>query len=1480
MKTRNALKTLSRGAVDAKLGAGPLAQVADQLLAAAEAAEQDRFARHAQRESYAQGTPAFDVLQRVVKQAQADALVDCALPAILRFDFYSMLRSASEQLPSDRGVRQGMLWAKKLWTDEPMGTLSVGEVAQLREHYRNTQRGSKVASIIEDEVARVGFTTLPLRKLTVLASRLAGKNEGEVAAAFGAEGISGNRPEQIRAQAYVRALASLPAVKVEADAMASKDIVERVAHRIQAQDYTAPSSADMMPPADMSMSADAYDEDDETNFADPIAAGGEEVFEEEVFEEEIPHDEMEEEVIEMESPNTGEPMVVELSAGEDFGEMEPWHEGVGSSAPGIIEMGGLDIVGQLMDFEELDEEELLVDAGPVTEEVPDPTDPEKTIIVTLEPGMVEEEEIITEEMELPGDELVEEYDEEDDLVLEAKAAGLSPRCAVHGASRARCRCGLRAASARRKVLTPYTVWAWSNGVRGQTPVERFGAPSMAHALRRIARFGVDGQVACDLRAPEREAVIFLDDHNFLHVATSASEAFDPKINEQQPPQMDIGEDDGKEVLVGDAKIKQNRAKKKSRVRMSRSEIERRCASLGWNAQKIEDSLLDGGEVATDEPQKGRSIWALAIDAGDEIVLNRIAMMGAAEETHKVASWSLLDLDDAVDAFMARVAATIQTPEDKAVAWWKSAEDKKEVDDREQELKRLRDAEVGVVDKLDEDKEEAEGDKDSHDKARADEREENRKEELERLHDAREGVEKALDDAEDKARSAARRRAGDEKPYFRDPKKPVTPADFYKEYGVETELPTKQPKKPLAEDPSEYMEVVESESETELPHPVLASRRAADLEIMTEVPVAATAELPLNLSVELTPAVPPLMEEPMGEELDVIDLLLPEKMAYHVQPLFKMACAKCAAVNEYVMPSKAASLACGSCGVRMSEKYVRKAFGNGKAQENGEYVITAQTWGKGEREQALNAKKVLQKIQQVAGNVEGKRNGANCLEVVASLDTAGLNRIQKVLNDVYGIRVEAVRKMAQAQSVHGPAQEAPVSMGPAMDAIGTQIPGSSNSWPEQIDSSGKIDARGSSEKRATDEPPGSDVPATDSIGNNINGGQVPAANPQEKQPGPGILSSTMSTIKDTLGAVQSGMGGGNLATNTFFGSKDPTVDPMDPTDPMNTKLPPKSKAARRRKAQFDEEVMVEEEMIEPMPMVEEEVILPPEAGVPPAPIVELGAGIGPELAEAIGGTMQLLREQYIGPATAIKDFMQEHGGLLDQFGDPNTPGRHAAEAELLRIMGDVYATPTMTAMASRKRAEDEGWPKHLDEGRFTEYCKREGFDGPCKACADKAFESDDDSVRGMASFYMNTVHPEGKEAAVKFAWEAPKVNTQTGDYVKGVTVDDGAKQMEADQEEGYPDPSKIPAQHDMAKNKGVDMSDTSMAGGRQTENLGAFNIPKPKQTHDMAKNKGVNLPSIEGGGAGVLGPDSSTGNGPFGKLMNSVSKKAPGAVRSK
>ena len=64
----------------------------------------------------------------------------------------------------------------------------------------------------------------------------------------------------------------------------------------------------------------------------------------------------------------------------------------------------------------------------------------------------------------------------------------------------------------------------------------------------------------------------------------------------------------------------------------------------------------------------------------------------------------------------------------------------------------------------------------------------------------------------------------------------------------------------------------------------------------------------------------------------------------------------------------------------------------------------------------------------------------------------------------------------------------------------------------------------------------------------------------------------------------------------------------------------------------------------------------------------------------------------------------------------------------------------------KNLGEDDWPKKVKKGRFTDYCKGAGFDGPGIGCAEKAMDSSDASVRGMASFYMNTVKPKGKDAS--------------------------------------------------------------------------------------------------------------------------------------
>lgn len=62
----------------------------------------------------------------------------------------------------------------------------------------------------------------------------------------------------------------------------------------------------------------------------------------------------------------------------------------------------------------------------------------------------------------------------------------------------------------------------------------------------------------------------------------------------------------------------------------------------------------------------------------------------------------------------------------------------------------------------------------------------------------------------------------------------------------------------------------------------------------------------------------------------------------------------------------------------------------------------------------------------------------------------------------------------------------------------------------------------------------------------------------------------------------------------------------------------------------------------------------------------------------------------------------------------------------------------------KRLKTVNESDDLEKGKFTTWCKGNGFDGPSEACAKKAY-STSDSAKKMAVFYMNTVKPNGKDA---------------------------------------------------------------------------------------------------------------------------------------
>lgn len=127
--------------------------------------------------------------------------------------------------------------------------------------------------------------------------------------------------------------------------------------------------------------------------------------------------------------------------------------------------------------------------------------------------------------------------------------------------------------------------------------------------------------------------------------------------------------------------------------------------------------------------------------------------------------------------------------------------------------------------------------------------------------------------------------------------------------------------------------------------------------------------------------------------------------------------------------------------------------------------------------------------------------------------------------------------------------------------------------------------------------------------------------------------------------------------------------------------------------------------------------------------------------------QIIQEEYAG-----REYDEGHADSYN-YGD-TTPrkdnpeylkGFEAGIRQKEEESGDDYYDIRKSDLGPDRLEEDE-WPDKVKKGRFTSYCKREGFDGPGIGCAEKAMDSDDASVRGMASFYMNTVKPKGKDAS--------------------------------------------------------------------------------------------------------------------------------------
>jgi hypothetical protein len=203
MKTRDALKALSKG----EKTSGGIQEPRLQERAAKYKAQYD--ARDAQivarknRDTVV--APVLEVLRRKIATAASEQ--DNATPVAMRFYVFTAMKSAAEQHPQDRGISQAVHILGSLWQKDPMGSLTLGQVTEIRNRIKDTNPRSKVAKVLDTVVSRVGYSTLPVAKLARLANQV--ETQEDFDTLIKAAGFDGDRPEHIKARTLVRELVAM-----------------------------------------------------------------------------------------------------------------------------------------------------------------------------------------------------------------------------------------------------------------------------------------------------------------------------------------------------------------------------------------------------------------------------------------------------------------------------------------------------------------------------------------------------------------------------------------------------------------------------------------------------------------------------------------------------------------------------------------------------------------------------------------------------------------------------------------------------------------------------------------------------------------------------------------------------------------------------------------------------------------------------------------------------------------------------------------------------------------------------------------------------------------------------------------------------------------------------------------------------------------------------------------------------------------------
>lgn len=220
MQTRKALKTLSSGKLNYEDKVGPLAKHADRLLKK-HAEKQDQIMTEKHRHSAVASLPVLEAARNKLSQVIGESVLPDDTPIVSRFDMFSVIKDASKADKNDQGLRGMALHLERLWHQEPLGVITAGALTRLRDHYQQNNMRSRVAEIIDNEVPKVAFNSLPVVNLIRIASEI--KTQEDYNEIIARNHLDSDHPNHVRARTFIRTLLNRKADIEAADVVSGVD---------------------------------------------------------------------------------------------------------------------------------------------------------------------------------------------------------------------------------------------------------------------------------------------------------------------------------------------------------------------------------------------------------------------------------------------------------------------------------------------------------------------------------------------------------------------------------------------------------------------------------------------------------------------------------------------------------------------------------------------------------------------------------------------------------------------------------------------------------------------------------------------------------------------------------------------------------------------------------------------------------------------------------------------------------------------------------------------------------------------------------------------------------------------------------------------------------------------------------------------------------------------------------------------------------